>query len=754
MAAPTFSSSGSTTYNDSATPKTSSVTVTNGDVLVVVVSSEDQSTAVDAPTGGGLTYTLQQTVFVSANTTAYLYTAPSTGAQTFSLSVAKSGAGSGWWGFTWLRFTATAGVGASGVANTTGAPSLALTTLFANSAIAALNADWNAIAGARTWRTVNSVTPTAGNGGERLYFTDPAHYSVGVAFWSDAGAAGSKTVGLTAPGAQKYSLVAVEVRGVAGATNFTQANTEAAGITDAVSRVTATIADPIVDAGGLTDSRLQVSTAVQSFTETGGLLDDASYVHTPGGGGTPDFTDLIGALDIFNQVVTNVRTNPEALGITDAVAQEVAATRSLTEAAGLTDSLTAQVGETVTYNEVRLFDANPAPDFPFFDAELNVGLRFYTYTIGAYLTAVWWYRPNGAPASIPLRVFDPTGALVVSWTGNAPTVNAWNRIDLITPQLIAVVADYWTVSAHTQWYGYFANQFAANVWDPPLYADGNPGANNEPFVYTTDPNVMPPQSSASGNGYGLDVSIGTRVLAPYTLTDPAGLTDSQLIFNGQEEAAGDGVGITDAETHVVNYVRIIDDVDVPPTTFSDPIVATDTLAITTGTTRPITDAANLLDTAARLAAAIRTNTDAMAMTDSMTGLLNSSGFNVTISDTIGAVDGQAKVNAQFRSIVDNLGMVDNLDGAGSGDIFYFTPPVHASRPLAYAVAGNADEPFVHFAEGGIGVNVWKLLNGSYTQSQPLDMSTVAHEYLGGHVHPVSAAERASLIAAGYGSYVT
>jgi len=50
--------------------------------------------------------------------------------------------------------------------------------------------------------------------------------------------------------------------------------------------------------------------------------------------------------------------------------------------------------------------------------------------------------------------------------------------------------------------------------------------------------------------------------------------------------------------------------------------------------------------------------------------------------------------------------------------------------------------------------VFKLTNDSYTESQPGDMSTVAITYHGGHEHPVSVDEAASLTAAGYGSNLT
>lgn len=131
----------------------------------------------------------------------------------------NSAVNSPWFGGNVLTFRGSDGVGASDQAESaSNEPSLALTTLHDNSVVVAVSGDWNAVDGAtRVWRTVNSVTPTAGNGLERTYFTNASHYTTYGAYWSDAGAAGSKTVGLSAPGGQKWSLAAVEVRGAATA---------------------------------------------------------------------------------------------------------------------------------------------------------------------------------------------------------------------------------------------------------------------------------------------------------------------------------------------------------------------------------------------------------------------------------------------------------------------------------------------------------------------------------------------------------
>jgi hypothetical protein len=78
-------------------------------------------------------------------------------------------------------------------------------------------ADWNAVDGAvRTWRTVNGTAPTSGNGFERSYVRDAASMTYYCAYYPDAGAAGSKTVGLSAPSTMRYVICAVEIKGAQG----------------------------------------------------------------------------------------------------------------------------------------------------------------------------------------------------------------------------------------------------------------------------------------------------------------------------------------------------------------------------------------------------------------------------------------------------------------------------------------------------------------------------------------------------------
>jgi hypothetical protein len=210
VAAPTFVSEYESFWNSNSQPKDiSGVTVNNGDVLVIFgITEEAGSTTLTTPTGGGLTYTLQQSIVVSNYTAVYAWTAVASSSQTYTLSV--GGSTTGWWGYNCLRFSGSAGVGASSKTNVAnGAPSLGLTTTGANSAIVTANGDWQALDGtSRTPRSIGS-----GSYADQSYFRDINHYAIYGGYYTDAGTAGAKTVGWSAPGSQKYSIVAVEVLG-------------------------------------------------------------------------------------------------------------------------------------------------------------------------------------------------------------------------------------------------------------------------------------------------------------------------------------------------------------------------------------------------------------------------------------------------------------------------------------------------------------------------------------------------------------
>jgi hypothetical protein len=222
MPAPTFVATYTPAvgFQSSASPKTISVTCADNDALVVVACSEG-GTVLTTPTGqSGFSWTSAQSIAgggSNGEAEAWTATVGAGQGQTFTCSVTNTASGVNW-GYLVYRFSSHGGIGASNKAQTTGGPTVSLTTTAANSAVVAVNGDWAAVDGAtRTWRTVNSVTPTAGNSLETLYSRNASNFTAYSAYWNDAGTAGANNYGLSAPTGQTYSLIAVEVKGTVSA---------------------------------------------------------------------------------------------------------------------------------------------------------------------------------------------------------------------------------------------------------------------------------------------------------------------------------------------------------------------------------------------------------------------------------------------------------------------------------------------------------------------------------------------------------
>jgi hypothetical protein len=62
--------------------------------------------------------------------------------------------------------------------------------------------------------------------------------------------------------------------------------------------------------------------------------------------------------------------------------------------------------------------------------------------------------------------------------------------------------------------------------------------------------------------------------------------------------------------------------------------------------------------------------------------------------------------------------------------------------------------FRHYNNEPRGRNVFLLTNGSYTENEPNDITTIRKVYWGGTDNEISADEVASLTAAGYGEYIS
>src|SRR3972149_6205650 len=185
MPLPTFIAEYETVWNSGASPKTTSAfDVLAGDVLCVFAIRETDNNGAFGISGGSLTWTQQQSIYITDYCQVSIWTATVDTNKNMSVSVTHAGTVE-YWGANVLHYRASDGVGASSKTTTTGAPTLNLTTTQANSAVVAANGDWNAVDGAsRTWRA------NAGALTEQTYFRDSARYTVYGGYHPDAGAGG------------------------------------------------------------------------------------------------------------------------------------------------------------------------------------------------------------------------------------------------------------------------------------------------------------------------------------------------------------------------------------------------------------------------------------------------------------------------------------------------------------------------------------------------------------------------------------
>jgi hypothetical protein len=194
-----------------APPRSTSVTVADQDMLVVYAMSGNAGVSL-TPSGGGLTYTPQQTITTASRVSLTMWTAPSASSQTFTLQV-TNGTSDGT-GFTALRFTGVASIGNSTSSTAAGAGTVALTTTTATSTVVFAAGDFAVTDGAsRAYSTATAGTFTE----QTYFFQSPAITAYG-GYYADAGTAAAKTVGLTAP-TGTFSRVALELVAATGAAN-------------------------------------------------------------------------------------------------------------------------------------------------------------------------------------------------------------------------------------------------------------------------------------------------------------------------------------------------------------------------------------------------------------------------------------------------------------------------------------------------------------------------------------------------------
>lgn len=191
-------------WNTTTSPKTASVTVAIGDMLVVMCASGATGDTFSASGGSpALTFTSRTSVNTPYAATGIL-TALSASAQTFTISVTRA-VGTFVWGAVVLRLTGVAATGAvtSLSDSTIGSEQATITTTAAGSAIAVILKDADA-GNPVTWSTATAGAFTA----EGTTNTTASNYP---GIYLNAGAAGAKTIGLAAAGGLSSNISAVEL---------------------------------------------------------------------------------------------------------------------------------------------------------------------------------------------------------------------------------------------------------------------------------------------------------------------------------------------------------------------------------------------------------------------------------------------------------------------------------------------------------------------------------------------------------------
>lgn len=224
---PTLRGKVSSTFASTATPKTtpSLSGISAGDVLVQMAGdeSDDSGENYAYTSSPSETWTEQTESNGTTGADGWLQTATAIAGSTSSYTgtcTRSGGDPTQLFGDVMVAAGPSDGLGNTdrNVLAATATPSISFTTAADNSAIVLIMVDWNAADGAsRVYRGIGSGTTPVAGGGQEFYFRDSLHYTVYMAYWDDAGAAGAKTLGISSGIAASAKIVwaAVEIKGVA-----------------------------------------------------------------------------------------------------------------------------------------------------------------------------------------------------------------------------------------------------------------------------------------------------------------------------------------------------------------------------------------------------------------------------------------------------------------------------------------------------------------------------------------------------------
>jgi hypothetical protein len=226
MPAPTIAEAVETAWNVPAvTPPTSAAFTPLANSILVALggSANNDATArtVAFTSNPALTWTQRRFLYTpSGSFSPIVASTAQEGATGVSKTVTmtwSAAAPSGSNGFVVFKVSSHTGVGASAVSTgpQTNTPTISITTTQDNSAVALLMFDWGANAlTARTWLQPSGASAFV----ETVAANVSGQWTNYGGYYPDMGAAGTKTIGLSAPTSGTWTVVAVEVKGTATAT--------------------------------------------------------------------------------------------------------------------------------------------------------------------------------------------------------------------------------------------------------------------------------------------------------------------------------------------------------------------------------------------------------------------------------------------------------------------------------------------------------------------------------------------------------
>jgi hypothetical protein len=315
--APTIAGSIKATSSGATGPTTASFTPSANSILVATFVGSNENQLLGTVSGGGLTWTKRAEQTPSGtNCTVALWTAtaPSSPSSMTVTGAAGTGTGLRFLSVSWWDAAKLATTPATNVALGSTTCSSTITTAANDSVVVWVVGDWNAVTGARTYRS--SATEIQFNQTTSEYCAYNASQT--------ATTAGSQTYGMTAPSSQKATMVAIELQAGTTIVASTETGTGAetlAVLRDSLLTDTATGADVLAVAPAVAVTDTATGADVLAVTQIRAVTDAGSGVES------------LHVDDIVYKSVDDVGTGAEVL------TPEIPVLKSVSDAGAGVDSL-------------------------------------------------------------------------------------------------------------------------------------------------------------------------------------------------------------------------------------------------------------------------------------------------------------------------------------------------------------------------------------------------------------------------------